>query len=260
MILGGVFYLVGGPDGKGSDCKSVALTSNVFDSRTYLQENILEDLDEHELWYKYPHHRLWFNKLYLAEQFGHYCGPCGTAPNISGNYVVRPIYNLAGMGLGARVQHIDSKDRSATPPGYFWCQYFSGDHYSVSYRWDDSWKPIHAWIGYNDKGNLTKFTSWIRATECIPTVPERLNCLSDVGVINIEFKGDKPIEIHLRASGNPDGSTYSSYNEYIPVWKSDDCNLVAEHIERGYIFLNDSADMSDVEPYISEHRIGFLVR
>ncbi len=30
-------YMVGGPDGKGLDCKSIALKSSVFDSRTDLQ-------------------------------------------------------------------------------------------------------------------------------------------------------------------------------------------------------------------------------
>ena len=252
--------MVGGPDGKGSDCKSVALISNVFDSRTYLQEHKLEELEDYQLWYKYKQHRLWFNKLYLAEQLGYYCGPCGTAPSISDKYVVRPIYNLAGMGLGATVKHIDAKDRSATPPGYFWCKYFTGDHYSVSYQWDNVWKPVHAWVGYNSEDNLTKFSRWVRVTENIPTVPQCFDCLSDVGTINIEFKGTKPIEVHLRASGNPDGSCESSYSEYIPVWKSDGPSIITDYTERGYTFINDDCDMSDTTPYITEHRIGFLVR
>jgi len=222
---------------------------------------LLEDLEDYQLWNKYKHHRLWFNKLYLAEQLGYYCGPCGTAPSISDSYVVRPIYNLAGMGLGASVKYITAKDRSATPPGYFWCQYFSGNHYSVSYSWNqDSWVPLHAWIGYNDKDNLTKFTSWIRITENIPVVPKLLNCLSDVGAINIEFKDNKIIEVHLRASGNPDGSSHSLYNEYIPVWSSDNENMISDYVAQNYIFINDDCDMSDVEPYSTEHRIGFLVR
>lgn len=219
-----------------------------------------EDLEDYQLWNKYSHHRLWFNKLYVAEQLGYYCGPCGTAPSISDKYIVRPIYNLAGMGLGASVKHISAKDRSATPPGYFWCQYFSGNHYSVSYSWSkDRWTPIHAWIGYNSEDNLTKFTRWIRTQENIPRVPSCFNVLRDVETINIEFKDSKAIEVHLRASGNPDGSIESKYNEYIPVWQSDDCNLITEYTERGYVFINDTCDLSDVEPYTTEYRIGFLV-
>lgn len=221
----------------------------------------MEDLEDYELWYKYKHHRKWFNKLYVADTLGYYCGPCGTAPSISDKYVIRPCYNLAGMGLGAKVVHIEAKDRSATPPGYFWCRYFSGDHYSVSYRWEqDFWQPIHAWIGYNSEDNLTKFTRWIRTTTNIPAVPSQFDCLSDVSGINIEFKDDKVIEVHLRTSGNPDGSTHDLYSEYIPVWRSDDPSSITNYLERGYAFIDNNCDMSDVEPYTSEHRIGFIVR
>jgi hypothetical protein len=221
----------------------------------------LNDLEDYQLWNEYKQHRLWFNKLYLAEQLGYYCGPCGTAPSISDKYIVRPIYNLAGMGLGASVKHITAKDRSATPPGYFWCEYFSGDHYSVSYTWaQNSWAPLHAWIGYNSEDNLTKFTRWIRTEQNIPEVPKLLNCLSDVGAINIEFKDNKIIEVHLRASGNPDGSSHTTYNEYIPVWSSDNEDMISDHISQNYTFIDDSCDMSDVLPYSTERRIGFLVR
>jgi hypothetical protein len=221
----------------------------------------MEELEDYELWYKYPQHRLWFNKLYLSEQLNYYCGPCGTAPRRLDKYIVRPIYNLAGMGLGATVQHISAKDRSATPPGYFWCQYFSGNHYSVSYSWtNEMWKPIHAWVGHNSEDNLTKFTRWTRTVENIPTVPQCFNVLSDVGTINLEFKDSKPIEVHLRASGNPDGSCHSNYSEYIPVWRSDDCSLISHYQDLGYKFVNNNCDMSDVTPYTTEHRIGFLVR
>lgn len=220
----------------------------------------MEELEDYQLWYKYPQHRLWFNKLYVADCLGYYCGPCGTAPTQSGKYIIRPCYNLAGMGLGAQVLHIEAGDRSATPPGYFWSAYFSGQHYSASYSWvNNSWQPLHCWAGYNSEDNLIKFTRWIRTAHC-PVVPYSFNVLRDVGGINIEFKGSKVIEVHLRSSGNPDGSTHSSYNEYIPVWRSDSCSLVSEYTSAGYSFIDDSCDMSDVTLYTTEHRIGFLVR
>ena len=220
----------------------------------------MEELEDYELWNRYAHHRQWFNKLHVALMLGYHCGPCGTAPTISGKYVVRPCYNLAGMGLGAQIVNIDAKDRSATPPGYFWCKYFSGDHYSVSYRWlGGRWEQLHAWVGYNSEDNLTKFTSWKRV-DTAPAAPEQFNCLADVGGINVEFKGDKVIEVHLRTSGNPDGSSHNLYNEYIPVWQSDGVSIISEYCERGYSFIDDNCDMSDVEPYTSERRIGFLVR
>ncbi len=222
----------------------------------------MEDLDEWEIWDRYPQHRLWFNKLYLANVLNYSCGPGGYPPPRSDNYIVRPIYNLAGMGLGARLQYIEAGDRSSVPPGYFWCEYFDAPHYSATYEFYHGvrplWKPLSCWQGMNSTENLTKFTRWTRS-EYVPPVPAILNVLSDVRYINIEFKGDKPIEIHLRASGNPDGSIYSLYNEYIPVWKSDGQQLINLYT-KGYRFIPNSTDMSDVNPYSNEVRLGFFVR
>ena len=59
-----------------------------------------EDCD---VYVKYPKHRKWFNKLWLSEMLGYKCGPGGTDIPEDGVYVVRPIYNLGGMGAGAKV-------------------------------------------------------------------------------------------------------------------------------------------------------------
>jgi hypothetical protein len=215
-------------------------------------------LEEYELWEQFPQHRRWFNKLYVADILGYACGPSGTAPKHSGKYVIRPCYNLAGMGLGATVQHINAGNRSATPPGYFWCEYFNGDQYSATYKWvKNSWQCVSCWIGYNSEDNLTKFNRWIK-TEYIPPVPQCFNALSDVGGINIEFKGFKVIETHLRTSGNPDGSTDTRYSEFIPLWLEDYDDILAQYPD--YEFIPDSCDMSDVTPFSSHHRIGFLVK
>ena len=223
---------------------------------------MIEDLNEWEIWDKYPHHRIWFNKLYLANSLNYLCGPGGYPPPVSNYYIVRPVYNLAGMGIGAQLQYIEAGDRTSVPPGYFWCEYFDAPHYSVTYEFcndiDTQWKPCSSWQGINSTDNLTKFTRWTRS-EYAPPVPAALNDLGDVGYINIEFKGDNPIEVHLRASGNPDGSIFSEYNEYIPVWQSDNKQLL--NLDKdGYHFIPNSMDMSDVSPYSNEVRLGFYVR
>ena len=56
-------------------------------------------LEERELYRKLPHLHNWWNKLYVAEKFGHLCGPGGTEIPETREYVIRPIYNLAGMGI-----------------------------------------------------------------------------------------------------------------------------------------------------------------
>ena len=93
--------------------------------------NISDDEDI-AAWYKYPHYRKWFNKLYVAERFSYNCGPAGIPVPESGEYIVRPIVNLAGMGIGARVMHLEENEVSEKiPAGYFWCEYFQGRHLSV---------------------------------------------------------------------------------------------------------------------------------
>ncbi len=222
--------------------------------------------DDTDAWLAYPQHRNWFNKLFVAEKMGYTCGPCGLAPQKSDYYVVRPIYNLAGMGLGASVKWINAGDKSVVPPGYFWCEYFKGFHYSATYEFCHGgignskpyWKPLHCWIGYNTSNNLTKFTKWERSSSYVPEVPREFNELSSL-IINIEFKGQNPIEVHLRGSGNPDGSLDSEYNEYIPVWASDTIDIDA-YLALGYTYRPDEEDMSDVYPYTDERRLGFLLR
>lgn len=57
-----------------------------------------------EAYVQFPHHHNFFNKLWVAEQLGHICGPAGVLPtgDIPKRVVVRPIYNLAGMGVATR--------------------------------------------------------------------------------------------------------------------------------------------------------------
>ena len=217
----------------------------------------MADLEEYELWDQYPQLHHWFNKLWLAEQLEYKCGPCGYAPKKSADYIVRPIYNLSGMGLGAYKTHIRAGDRSLVPPGSFWCEYFDEPHYSVTYeRAFNRWKPLHSWLGHFNETNLSCFTLWNRS-EYYPELPEFFDELCEVEQINVEFRGNHPIEVHLRPSGNPDGSSEPSpYSEYVPIWESnkDECYSL---IERGYTFLDcpESAD-----GLLNDSRIGFMVR
>ncbi len=216
-----------------------------------------EDLDEWELWEKFPQHHLWWNKLYVAEKFGYQCGPGATPIPESKQYVIRPIYNLAGMGIGAEVKFLEKGDRSSVPPGYFWCEYFKGTHYSASYIWNKaSWKNIHCWIGINNSSNLTKFLKWVRS-DYIPPVSDQLNVLYDAKYLNLEFIDNNIIEVHLRISGNPDGTFESKWNEYIPVWQDTDTSLY-----KNYTWIDNPFDdwMNDKKNYMTEKRLGYYVR
>jgi hypothetical protein len=207
-------------------------------------------IHDFEAWEKYPHHHKWFNKLYLAELMGYKCGPTGLAPDVTDHYIVRPIYNLSGMGVGSKVIKIEAGDATKVPPGYFWCEFIAGIQYSATYEFvDGRWKSISCWQGTNDINNLSRFVSWIRSTYK-PKVSSQFNELHDVGRINIEFIGDKPIEVHLRESPDP------NYDELIPVWADNSVNKEA-YLSRGYRYI-ESYDNAD--GFLEIPRIGFLVK
>ena len=207
-------------------------------------------IHDFEAWEKYPHHHKWFNKLYLAEIMGYKCGPTGLAPDVTDHYIVRPIYNLSGMGVGSKVIKIEAGDVTKVPPGYFWCEFIAGIQYSATYEFvDGRWKSISCWQGTNDINNLSRFVSWIRSTYK-PKVSSQFNELHDVGRINIEFIGDKPIEVHLRESPDP------NYDELIPVWADNSVNKEA-YLSRGYRYIE---SYDDANGFLEIPRIGFLVK
>ena len=100
------------------------------------------DLDEWEIWLEYPQYHKWWNKLYLSQVMGYSCGPCGTKIPETAEYVIRPIYNLAGMGIGTEIKVLKKGDLSSVPPGYFWCEYFKGRHFSATYAKREKWKCL----------------------------------------------------------------------------------------------------------------------
>ena len=217
-------------------------------------------MQDDEAYLKYPQHRKWFNKLYIAETFGYKCGPAGVDIPEDGTYVIRPIYNLSGMGVGATVKQLKAGDVNSTPPGYFWCEYFNGPHYTANYKWvydrdmidgkwKNPWKASTCWKGINMPINLTKFVEWKRV-EHLPVVPDELNILRDVKEINVEFIGDKVIEVHLRKSPDPD------YDHFIPVWRSDE-NKVSHYLMHGYEYKK---SYDDADGHLDDPRIGFLVK
>lgn len=193
-------------------------------------------------WIAYPQHRHWFDKLHFSLRMNYQCGPCGVAPAATGEYVVRPIYNLDGMSAGARILQIEAQDDSKVEPGYFWCERFFGPHISVTYRWDDGWQQISAWQGFLAEGSLARFVRWERSADLL-TPPAICAELTGVSHLNVEYVGGMPIEVHLRASPDPDWG-----NVLIPVWAD-------EPQPEG---LLESYD--DASGFIPVARTGFIIR
>jgi hypothetical protein len=209
----------------------------------------MQNITDEEAWRLYPQHHKWFNKLYIAELEGYACGPSGVAPTISAEYIIKPTYNLSGMGIGARLAYIEAGDYTKVEPGYFWCDYLQGNHYSVTYVWRDCWEVSHTYQGFNEKECFTKFFKWIKVNNPIPA-PNYLNCLSDVNIINVEYKDNKPFEVHLRGSPDPEVS------EMIPIWQST-ADLIDSYCRQGYTFI-ESFDNAD--NLLKDARVGFMIK
>jgi len=204
-------------------------------------------LDEDEIaWLTHPQYRLWFNKLYVAEHFGYKCGPSGVSVPKKDHYIVRPIYNLAGMGVNAKLKTLKPGDHHKVPAGHFWVEYFRGTHYSIDYvKINNQFEQLNCYIGTNTPKDLSLFSSWIRSNHRY-TLPESLNQLS-VERLNIEVIGDKIIEVHLRNGFDH----MMQYEEIIPVFKNE------RKVKKGYTYVEGPADGYGK---LKKPRIGYLVK
>ena len=183
--------------------------------------------EDYQAWVEYPEHRWVFNKLETAIRFGYDTGPACVPITKSGRYIVRPIYNIYGMGIGATIKDLDldlhaddMMHHKHVPPGYFWCEAFEGEHKSVDFkRVDGRWVAFCTAIGENDKDNLSRFHSWTKAQDMEYDFSERLQ-FEGVKNLNVEFIDNKPIEIHLR-TGNDVLWDLSVGETLYPVWEDE---------------------------------------
>ena len=214
------------------------------------------NIDDADAWYMYPQYRWLFNKLDVAIRLGYQAGPACIPINQSGNYIVRPIYNLYGMGIGAHKLYIDisqsndMKNHALIPPGYFWCEYFEGNHYSIDYKKVDGvWKPYCTMIGKTNQKVLTKFHSWIKIENIDIDIPKWVNDIN-VERLNIESIGNRIIEIHLR-TGNNMMYNFPIGTKIIPIWEgdSDDINIPNDDVNSRY----------DASGYLEHVRLGYKI-
>jgi len=209
--------------------------------------------EDEQAWLKYPQHRKWFNKLYVADAFGYKCGPAGIAVPEPNQYVVRPIYNLAGMGVGAKVMFLKPEDIDKIPPGYFWVEYFQGTHYSVDYvKENGKFKQLNCYIGKNSSDNLSVFKYWSQVNHefQLPKVLQNL----DVPKLNIEAIGDKIFEVHLRNGFDH----MMEYKEIYPVFTNKKGKRI--HFCPNVFQFEYIDGEADGYGYLEEKRIGYYVR
>ena len=179
--------------------------------------------EDFQCWQEYKTQRWVFNKLEVAMKLGYDCGPAGVPITKDGYYIIRPIYNLYGMGIGAKKKYLSLKDDSEgmiyhkhIPPGYFWCEWFEGKHHSVDYKYGNQ---ILAVRGYRTSDILTKWDKWEKVTQDF-SIPPKLHMLKSKRWLNIEFIEDEVIEVHYR--NDPDFEFNNK--EFLPVWEGESIN------------------------------------
>jgi hypothetical protein len=161
-----------------------------------------------------PVHWLWiFDKLIIARKQGVLAAPAGIPVPRSGEYIVRPITNMRMMGRGAQKMWIQAGDDEPVPDGFFWSEVLTGPHLSVDYHWGEQSLTVQGFR--EDQDRLDRFSRWCRVDLDRP-LPALLHGLEDhLEWINVEYIGDRVIEVHLRY--NDDFANHDA-DEIWPVW------------------------------------------
>jgi len=224
--------------------------------------------EDFEAWNAYPQHRWVFNKLEVALRMGYDAGPTGVPISKAGMHIVRPTYNLYGMGIGAKKIYLDpEKDAddmialAHVPPGHFWCEYFEGKHLSVDYyRSGDEWVPFCATRGvHRFEDDLVMFDLWERIDPPKELdLPEFMHKeIKEPRYINVEAKGDKIFEIHLR-SGNDHFWDYPVGTIMYPVWDTDSNDHRSDLPFVGN--LHSDSFLYSASGHLQSTRLGYRVR
>lgn len=203
----------------------------------------MKDTAEDLVWKSIDPEHLWvMDKLILSRKLGYNCGPVGLDVSKPGWYIVRPCVNMQGMGLGTEKVWIE-KETSHLPIGYFWCEFFTGRHFSVDYAYG---LPKLTVEGFKRDDTFIEWAKWAKvddwpAIEYCLHFPKILDEFIHWPIINCEFIGGKLIEVHFRA--NEDFT--QGMREFIPVWEGQ-----STEPPEGYTY----------RPYPEQHRIGAFVK
>lgn len=237
-------------------------------------KNIPEGLieEDYQAWEAYKdndNYRWLFNKLEVALKQELHAGPAATAPERSGWYVHRPIYNLYGMGIGATkfyydadVMHDKIINHALVPPGHFWCEWIPGTHLSIDYeQHEDNWHVRSVMVGeHHNEDNLTRFKKWTKAHSQWAKPFEDTGLLDIIGFdpyvpfCNIEMRGDYIIEVHLRL-GNDPFDDLKIGDEIIPVWHDEE---VPEGEWRGN--LHNDMEQYSAHGHLQDVRKGYIIK
>jgi hypothetical protein len=158
--------------------------------------------EDSDAWQWNPKHRWVYDKIAVALSQGLAAGPHGTAPPCFPVFS-KPIINLKGMGVGARIIYSEDDYSRSYEPGHMWMMLLEGAHVSSDVavvggaaRW---WR--HARGLPSGQGTFDYWTIQADRDHELEARLARwvLAHLGDyTGMVNIETIGGAIIEIHLR--------------------------------------------------------------
>jgi len=237
---------------------------------TPITSNIEEDFQAWDAYKDIDEYRWLFNKLEIAIRQELHAGPAATAPEKSGWYIHRPIYNLYGMGIGATkfyydadTMHNEMINHKIVPPGHFWCEWVDGLHRSIDYQqWDGlDWRVRSVLIGehYSDE-NLTRFKQWKKVSHDFAPFFADTGLLDVIGFdqrvphVNIEMRGEYIVEVHLRL-GNDPFDDLDVGDTIIPVWQDQE---IPEGEWRGN--LHEDMTQYAADGHLQDVRKGYIIK
>lgn len=186
-----------------------------------LKMSKIKDSEEDFVWQNIHPDDIWvMDKLILSRKLGYVCGPVGLDVPSPGYYIVRPVINMMGLGLGAQKVYIE-KETMHLPVGHFWCEWFEGNHYSIDYNYGEQTLAVQ---GHKPEDTFTRWDEWRKIETYIP-LPNILKQFKTREWLNCEYIGGKLIEVHFRR--NEDFSNGISH--FIPVWEGQDTTPPANY-------------------------------
>ena len=190
-------------------------------------------LDGNDEWNNIHPSDLWvYNKLFLSRILGYTCGPVGTTVPKPDFYIVRPSFNLLGLGRFARQEWIDSHT-DHIHPAEFWCEIFEGEHLSVDFYQREADLVVRG--TRNPKDPYYKWQKWEKIDQKVK-FPDVLSDLKgNYDWINCEFINGNLIEVHFRRNPN---FRYGN-SVAIPVWNDEKVENMtfiedAEYFRKGF--------------------------
>lgn len=177
----------------------------------------MEYVSDRDVWSQCPLDWLWiYDKLIVARKQHVMAAPAGIPVPRDGEYIVRPITNIRMMSRGAKRMFIHKGDDAVVPDGYFWSEVLEGRHISVDYHWGIQELTVEGFR--NDPKRLDRFSRWQKTTDKLPLPLWLKDLASKMPWINVEYIGEKAIEVHLRY--NDDFANHDA-DEIIPVWRGE---------------------------------------